>query len=91
MAIIGSGTGNGEKVERTYDFIYCAEDLTTGEVICCDDSLVPIMARIRKDIKAPHGNKVRTEIIEHGICLINGYGKKHPDTYYSWAVYVERW
>lgn len=80
-----------EEPRRTDEFMYCARSLTTGEIICCDDSLVPIMARIRKDIKAPHGNKVRTQIIEHGMCIIDGYGKKHPNTYYSWMVYVERW
>ena len=80
-----------EEPKRTDEFMYYARSLTTGEVIYCDDSLIPIMARIRKDIKAPHGNKVRTQIIEHGMCIIDGYGKKYKDTYYSWAVYVERW
>lgn len=52
------------------------------------EKLPPILRKIRKDtgytFKVPHGNKVRTLILEQGICII-----KHGDMRYEITIY--RW
>lgn len=74
-------------------FEYYAYNLQTGEELKCEDSLSPMIKHIRKDIKVQHGNKVRAEILEHGVAYINGYGRRDDNNqeYYSWALYLKRW
>jgi hypothetical protein len=79
--------------ERTEYFEYLAIDLQTNEVLTCEESLSPILGRIRKNIKIQHGNKIRAELLEHGVVYVNGYGRRddNRNEYYSWKLYVQRW
>lgn len=66
---------------------YICKVIRTGEILACP-KLPPILKALREvtgyTFKVPHGNKVRTMILEEGICIIhNG-----QDTY---EVTVDRW
>lgn len=71
---------NGEiimDVTPTGNHEYKCKILGTREVWCCD-KLPPILKMLRKrseDIyfapKIPHGNRVRTDILETGVCRID--------------------
>ena len=66
---------------------YKCRNIHTGEVLMCE-KLPPILKALREitgyTFKVPHGNKVRTMILEEGICVIqNGL-----DIY---EVTIDRW
>lgn len=66
---------------------YVCEELSTGEVLCCD-KLPPILKILRKNTgytyQIPHGNKVRTMILEQGSCDIDA-------GIYQYRITVDRW
>ena len=66
---------------------YMCKVLQTGEILVCE-KLPPILKALREitdyTFKVPHGNKVRTLILEDGVCVImNG-----NDIY---EITIERW
>ena len=68
---------------------YVCEDIATGIVIV-SNKLPPILKdlRIATDytFKIPHGNKVRTLILEEGMCII----KDNEDTE-LYKITIKRW
>ena len=73
--------------EEEHGHLYVCKVIHTGEILSCP-KLPPILKALREitgyNFKIPHGNKVRTLILEDGICIIyNG-----EDTY---EITVDRW
>lgn len=64
----------------------------TGEIIECE-KLPPILKRLREEtnytFKIPHGNKVRTLILENGRCLI--HEMKNDKVKFLYEITIERW
>lgn len=56
--------------------------------VITSEKLPPILRKLRKDtnytFKVPHGNKVRTLILEEGICIINDGNTKYEITIKRW-------
>lgn len=67
--------------------IWCEHELP---VIYTDIKLPPLLKKLREDTdytyKVPHGNKVRTIILEEGICRI-----AVPDSGTIYEITIERW
>lgn len=70
-----------------YKHRYVCKVVPTGEVLS-NPKLPPILKELRErtgyQYKIPHGNKVRTLILEQGICSIE-YNK------YRYDITIERW
>ena len=74
-------------IESEHGHNYVCKSLKTGEQWCCV-KLPPILKILRQEsedmyfgCKIPHGNRVRTDILESGICRIQ-------DIY---EITIERW
>ena len=68
---------------------YMCRVIATRDIVVCD-KLPPILKALREDtghtFKIPHGNKVRTLIIEEGMCIIyNDNGKA------LYEITIKRW
>lgn len=73
--------------EEEHGHQYVCKVVRTNEILACP-KLPPILKALREitgyTFKVPHGNKVRTLILEEGICIIqNGL-----DTY---EITIDRW
>lgn len=71
----------------THGHQYKCRNIHTGEVLMCE-KLPPILKALREitnyTFKVPHGNKVRTMILEEGLCIVqNG-----SDIY---EITIDRW
>ena len=66
---------------------YECKALRTGEILTCE-KLPPILKALREatgyTFKVPHGNKVRTLILEEGVCRI-----ENGDDVYE--ITIDRW
>lgn len=73
--------------EGEHGHMYVCNVIRTGETLSCP-KLPPILKAIREvtnyTFKVPHGNKVRTLILEEGICVI----RNGEDTY---EITIDRW
>lgn len=73
--------------DKTYNHRYMCKITPTQEVLECP-KLPPILKALREmtgyQCKIPHGNKVRTLILEQGVCHIE-CGE------YQYNITIERW
>lgn len=73
--------------DKTYNHRYMCKVVPTGEVLS-NPKLPLILKELRErtgyQYKIPHGNKVRTLILEQGVCHIE-YGE------YQYNITIERW
>lgn len=72
---------------------YVVREIRHGHMICSvykNDKLPPLLKKLREDTgytyKIPHGNKVRTIILEEGICRI-----AVPNSGIIYEITIERW
>ena len=76
----------GNDITHGHQYV-CKEVKATG-VIYMNEKLPPILKMLRRDtgytFKVPHGNKVRTMILEDGVCIID-------DGEYRYEITIERW
>ena len=67
--------------------VYVCEVDPTGEVLE-NEKLPPILKVLRErtnyEYKIPHGNRVRTTILENGYCIIPGNGETYKITVRRW-------
>ena len=73
--------------EEEHGHLYICKIIHTGEVLSCP-KLPPILKALREitgyTFKVPHGNKVRTMILEEGICIVD-------DGAHIYEITIEKW
>ena len=66
---------------------YVCKAIRTGEILMCE-KLPPILKALREatgyTFKVPHGNKVRTLILEEGICVVTNGEDIYEITINKW-------
>lgn len=79
---------NDKILEQEHGHMYECQNLLTGEVYI-HTKLPPILKTLREEtgytFKIPHGNKVRTLILEEGICTITN------ENMALYSIIVKRW
>lgn len=85
--IIGTDNRCTKVYADVHGHMYKCRNIRTEDVIMCG-KLPPILKALREitnyTFKVPHGNKVRTLILEQGVCIVaNG-----EDTY---EITIDRW
>ena len=78
-----------QNITKYHEHTYICYDLKTNEIIQ-REKLPPILKIIRIEndyaFKVPHGNRIRTMILEEGVCYIyDDFGEQR------YVITIERW
>lgn len=73
--------------------MYRAEVTTNGHTTVIENAQLPeVTKQVRRDVKLMHGHKVRTALLEEGICYVEGFGRRKANSkqFYHVEITVRR-